>query len=303
MIPDFQTLMRPVLQILMDKKIHKAIDIRGLIIENFKLSEEERNELLPGGSQAKIDNRVHWALSYLKKANLVQSPVRGSHEITQNGLKIFESAPERITIKFLKTIPEFKQWQDEYKLSREEAVHNPEIGDTESTPDELLESSYSRLIESLSIDLIEKIKTCSPTFFENLVVDLLIKMGYGGSRAEAGKVIGKSGDGGIDGLIKEDKLGLDTIYIQAKKWEAAVPVSQIRDFAGSLMGKKAKKGIFITTSSFPKSAYEFVANIESKIVLIDGNELADLMIEHNVGVAIKRTYEVKRLDIDYFEEN
>ena len=303
MIPDFQSIMLPLLQLLVDKQVHKSLELKKLISDKFNLTEDERKELLSSGTQFKIDNRVYWAISYLKNANLIHYPSRGSYQITENGLKILANAPEKINIKFLKTIPEFKQWQDTYrnKQTTPTNVEHSEVID-EITPDELLDSSYSKLLEVLSIDLIDKIKSCTPRFFEILVIDLLIKMGYGGSRAEAGKILGKSHDGGIDGLIKEDKLGLDTIYIQAKKWDSAVPISQIRDFAGSLLSKKAKKGIFITTSSFPRTAYDFAASIEPKIVLIDGTELAELMIENNIGVATKRNYEVKRIDLDYFEE-
>lgn len=303
MIPDFQSIMLPLLQLLADKQVHKSLELKKLISDKFNLTEDERKELLSSGAQFKIDNRVYWAISYLKNANLVQYPLRGSYQITENGLKILANAPEKINIKFLKSIPEFKLWQDTYrnKQTTPTNIEHSEVVD-QITPDELLDSSYSKLVEVLSIDLIDKIKSCTPRFFEILVIDLLINMGYGGSRAEAGKILGKSHDGGIDGLIKEDKLGLDTIYVQAKKWENAVPISQIRDFAGSLLSKKAKKGIFITTSSFPRTAYDFVESIEPKIVLIDGTELAELMIENNIGVATKRNYEVKRIDLDYFEE-
>ncbi|MBI2417411.1 MAG: restriction endonuclease [Ignavibacteriales bacterium] len=305
MIPDFQTIMLPLIEILSDKKTHRGAELKMLITDRFGLTDEERQALLPGGTQTKIDNRVHWALFYLKKANLVKSASRGIYEITATGLEIHSNAPQKINVKFLKSIPTFKQWQDNYQANKASNTHPIDTNEdeSESTPEEQLEYSHQKLEAALSTDLIDKIKASSPRFFEILVVDLLIKMGYGGSRVEAGKILGKSHDGGIDGLIKEDKLGLDTIYIQAKKWDNSVPITQIRDFAGSLLAKKAKKGIFITTSSFPKTAYEFVASIEPKIVLIDGAELAELMIENNVGVAIKKTYEVKRIDIDYFEEN
>lgn len=171
----------------------------------------------------------------------------------------------------------------------------------QETPEEALEYAYLKLKNDLSRDLLETIKSCSPAFFEKLMVDLITKMGYGGSRKDAGKALGKTGDGGIDGIIKEDKLGLDTIYIQAKKWENTVPVREIRDFAGALLSKKARKGIFIATSNFPKSAYEFVESIEHKIILIDGERLTNLMFEFNVGVSTQSTYEVKKIDSDYFE--
>ncbi len=181
--------------------------------------------------------------------------------------------------------------------------HPQLINGADQTPEELLEMAYQKLHTELSKEVLEIVKSCSPAFFERLVIDLLITMGYGGSRREAGQAMGKSGDGGIDGLIKEDKLGLDVIYLQAKKWENAVPVKEIRDFTGALASKKAKKGIFITTSSFPKSAYDFVSQVEYKIILIDGERLADLMIENSVGLSTINTYHVKTIDFDYFEDN
>ena len=200
-------------------------------------------------------------------------------------------------------MPKFKEWQDDYSLKgkEEKAIEETELT-TEKTPQELLDYSFQKITNELSIELLDIVKSCSPTFFENMVIDLVVKMGYGGSRKDAGKAIGKSGDGGIDGIINEDKLGLDTIYIQAKRWENVVPVKEIRDFAGALLGKKAKKGIFITTSHFPKSAYEYVKNIEHKIILIDGKRLTELMIENNIGLSVQMKYEVKKIDTDYFEE-
>jgi len=307
MIPDFQKIMLPTLEILADKKEHSLQDLILRISDKFKLTEEERNELVPSGVQTKMYNRVTWVLTHFKKAHLVYNARRGVFGITQEGMKILESNPQRIDLKFLKEIPEYKQWKDSY-IKDWQYAHSPnkkeivEEIETDKTPEELLDYSYVRLKEELAIELIEKIKDCSPIFFERLVVDLLIKMGYGGSRKEAGKVIGKSGDGGIDGIINEDKLGLDTIYIQAKKWETIVPITQIRDFAGSLLSKKAKKGIFLSTSDYPKSAYDFVSSIEPKIILINGKQLAELMIEYGVGVATKMNYEVKKVDSDYFEE-
>lgn len=303
MIPDFQTLMLPLLELLADKKEHHLQSLISQICDNFKLTNEERKELLPSGSQEIINNRIAWAKTYLKKTKLIDSPRRATFVITEQGEKVLMSKPKRIDIQYLQKFPEFQEWRNSYLLKKDDA--NPEQiveVETGKTPEELLDYSYTKLREELASELLEKIKNCSANFFERLVVDLLIKMGYGGSKKEAGQIIGKSGDGGIDGIIKEDKLGLDTIYVQAKKWTNTVPVGQIRDFAGSLLSKKAKKGIFISTSNYPKNAYDFVASIEPKIVLIDGKELAELMIEHNVGLAIKTNYEIKKIDSDYFEE-
>ncbi len=301
MIPDFQTIMLPLLEFLEDKVEHNLQELIKKISDKFELNEEERKELLPSGNQAIINNRVGWARTYLKKAGLLESPKRANFIITDKGLEILKSKPDKINIAFLKKLPKFKEWQAEYNLrEKKDIIQDTEI-ETERTPQELLEYSTQKLTNELSIELLDVVKNCSPSFFETLVIDLLVKMGYGGSRKEAGQALGKSGDGGIDGIINEDKLGLDTIYIQAKKWENIVPVKEIRDFAGALLGKKARKGIFISTSSFPQSAYEYVKNIEHKIILIDGKKLTEMMIENNIGLSTQIVYEVKKIDIDYFE--
>ncbi len=303
MIPDFQTIMLPLLEILKDKEEHTLQEIIAKISEKFELTDEERKELLPSGNQAIINNRVGWARTYLKKAGLLNSPKRATFLITDEGFEILNSKPEKINIAFLKKLPKFKEWQDDYLSKDEEGqtIEETELTD-EKTPQELLDYSFQKITHELSIELLVIVKSCSPAFFENLVIDLLVRMGYGGSRKEAGRAIGKSGDGGIDGIINEDKLGLDTIYIQAKKWENIVPIKEIRDFAGALLGQKAKRGIFITTSHFPKSAYDYVNSIEHKIILIDGKKLTELMVENNVGLSVQMKYEVKKIDTDYFEE-
>lgn len=303
MIPDFQTIMLPLLELLKDKKEHSLQELISKVSDKFELSDSERKEFLPSGNQAIINNRVGWARTYLKKAGLLASPKRATFLITEKGIEILNSKPEIINIAFLKKLPKFIEWQDDY-LSKEKddkTIEETELS-TEKTPQELLDYSFQKMTNELSIELLDIVKSCSPAFFENLVIDLVVKMGYGGSRKEAGKAIGQSGDGGIDGIINEDKLGLDTIYIQAKRWENVVPVKEIRDFAGALLGQKAKKGIFITTSHFPNSAYDYVKNIEHKIILIDGKRLTELMIENNVGLSVQMKYEVKKIDSDYFEE-
>ncbi len=302
MVPDFQSLMLPLLKLLRDKQIHKSSELVSQIADQFNLSEEDRNEMLPSGTQLKLTNRVHWAISHMKHAGLLENTSRGSCRITDAGLDVLARSPELINLKYLRMFQVFKDWEDAFRQPKgnESPVENGEL--IIVPPDELMETSHSELTKVLRSEILEKIKNCTPKFFEQLVIDLLLKMGYGGSKVEAGEVLGKSNDGGIDGLIKEDRLGLDTIYVQAKKWENSVPVSQVRDFAGALLSKKAKKGIFITTSSFPNSAKEFVASIEPRIVLIDGPQLAELMIEHDLGVSVKKTFAVKKLDIDYYEE-
>ena len=306
MIPDFQTIMLPLLEILADKKEHSLQNLILQISDKFKLTKEERNELVPSGVQTKMYNRVTWVLTHFKKAHLIYTIRRGVFSITQEGMKILESNPLRIDLKFLKEIPEYKQWKDSIKDWQDtRSSDKKDVGEeieTNKTPEELLDYSYAQLKEELAIELIEKIKECSPSFFERLVVDLLIKMGYGGSLQEAGRVIGKSGDGGIDGIINEDKLGLDSIYVQAKKWEGVVGRPEIHKFIGALAGQGAKKGVFITTSHFTKEANDYQPKNDTKIVLIDGKKLADLMIEYGVGVTTKFNYEVKKMDSDYFEE-
>lgn len=300
-IPDFQSLMLPFLKLLADGKLHTIHEIYEALCLQFQLTQEEKEMLLPSGNQAIMRNRVGWTRTYLKKAGLIDSPQRASFIITDEGRKVLSENLTRIDVKFLKRYPVFKEWQESTKGEGDDSQDKTEL-ETGKTPEELLEYSFTKLKSELAIDLLEKVKGASPAFFESLVIDLLIKMGYGGSRKEAGEVLGKSGDGGIDGLIKEDKLGLDIIYVQAKRWENPVTIHQVRDFAGSLLSKKARKGILLTTSGFPNSAFEFINSIDPKIRLIDGVELAELMVEYNVGVTVKKSYEVKRLDLDYFEE-
>lgn len=305
MIPDYQTIMLPLLKLTSDKSIHKFREVVDALAAQFKLTEDERKELLPSGAQAIFDNRVGWARFYLTKAGLLKSEKRGTHQITEQGLQFLKTDPTKLRTKDLqnfKAFVDFKESIDKRNQTEPKDSGLKEIEEPEATPEEALEYAYQKLKNDLSRDLLDTIKNCSPSFFEKLVIDLLTKMGYGGSRKDAGKALGKTGDGGIDGIIKEDKLGLDTIYIQAKRWDSTVPVREVRDFAGALLSKKARKGIFLITSSFPKSAYEYVGSIEHKIILIDGEKLTDLMFEFNVGVSTQSNYEVKRIDSDYFEE-
>ncbi len=307
MIPDFQTLMLPLMQILSDKKEHYTPNLLQIICEKFKMTDDEREELLPSGKQKIINNRVTWARIYLQKAKLMESPRRSVFKITEDGLKVLSTNPKRIDIKLLKTIPAFQEWQVTFAYqSKKGSTGTPQATeevDTEKTPEELLDYSYAKLRDELATELIAKIKSCSPGFFERLVIDLLLKMGYGGSLKDAGKATRLTNDEGIDGTIKEDKLGLDFIYIQAKRWDTqAVGRPDIQSFVGALDGQRATKGIFITTSRFAESAKDYVKTITKKVILIDGKELAELMIEYNVGLATNINYEVKKIDNDYFEE-
>lgn len=293
-VPDFQTLMLPLLRIAADKQEHVVSEVVEELAEHFRLTPDERKQLLPSGRQAAFDNRIGWAKTYLAKAGLLESTGRGRFHITERGLDVLTSPPNAINIGFLKQFPEFVEFQS--PSGRVESQPRAEL----ETPEELLEVSYQNLRLSLAQELLERVKKCSPQFFEHLVVDLLVAMGYGGSRKDAGQAVGQSGDGGIDGIIKEDKLGLDIVYIQAKRWEATVGRPTVQAFAGSLEGQRARKGVLITTSQFSADAKEYVNQIEKKIILIDGEQLAQLMIDYDVGVADFATYRVKKVDPDYF---
>lgn len=301
MVPDFQTLMLPILTYLGDGQTHTNTEIRSFAAQHFKLSVEDLQELLPSGRQTKIFNRVSWALRYMKKAGLISSPVKSSNNITDAGKQLLAERPEKITRSILRRYPAFIEYlegtNDPGTLPP--ALKPGTTDETEKSPDEIIAENYNALNNLLRNDLLEKVKAKSPAFFESLVLELLHAMGYG---VEPGTKTGRSGDGGIDGIINEDKLGLDKIYVQAKRYLESVPIHHIRDFAGALLSKKARKGIFITSSYFPASAKEYVESIDRTIVLIDGNRLAELMIEHNVGVSSDTAYILKKIDNDFFDE-
>ncbi len=304
MIPSYEEIMLPLLKLLGDKKEHSLQEADDILSQQFELSEEERSELLPSGQQPVFRNRLGWARTYMKKAGLLSTPLRARFQITERGLALLKENPKEITSQYLIRYQEFVDFKSIKKTKEngeEQKGENPEVA-TNKTPEEALEYAYQKLRSELAKEVLDVVKNCSPAFFEKLVVDLIVRMGYGGSRKDAGQALGKSGDGGIDGIVKEDKLGLDTIYMQAKKWENPVPVKEIRDFTGALASKKAKKGIFIATSTFPQSVYDFVTQVEYKIVLINGEQLANLMIEYNVGLSPINEYQVKKIDYDYFEE-
>ena len=291
--------MLPLLKLAGDKKEHSIREAIDSVSGLFRLSDEQKKEVLPSGRSYIIDNRVGWARTYLKKAGLLEDTRRSYFRITEEGLGALAKSPTEINIKFLQQFPGFNEFRKKKDDEEEEPVSQ---GDSSQTPQELLEYGYQKIKRDLAQELIESTKKVSPRFFEQLVVELLLKMGYGGSVKDAGKAIGQSGDGGIDGIIKEDKLGLDVIYIQAKRWENVVGSNEIRNFVGSLVGKNANKGVFITTSGFTRDALEYVKTITHKVILIDGDMLAQLMIENNVGVSGVISYEVKKIDSDYFLE-
>lgn len=301
-IPDFQTFMRPLLEAIDNLPEQDLKTVKKKLILYFKLNEDDLREKIPSGRAFLFDNRLGWANTYLKKAGLIASGRRAFLEITKNGHDFLTSHKGEIKIRHLKKFDEFKNFHETKTGESESEQSEIVIEGSKKSPEELIYSAYEIINRGLVEELLKTIKSCTPAFFEKLVIDLMIAMGYGGSRKEAGKALGKSGDGGIDGIINEDKLGLDTIYLQAKRWENTVPIKEIRDFAGSLMSKNARKGVFITTSDFSKSAHEFVVPIDRKIILIDGEKLATLMIENNVGVMPREKFELKDIDNDYFEE-
>lgn len=302
MIPDYQSIMLPLLEQISDGKEHKMRNVTDELAIKLGVSEAEQKELLPSGVAPVFYNRTAWAKTYLKKAGLIDSPKQGIVVISKRGIEVLKKKPSSINVKFLKQFSEFNEFQMAKREDEKETETSEEL--SIQTPEESLETAYQKIRKSLASELINKVVELSPTFFEKLVVELLVKMGYGGSIKDAGKAMGKSGDEGIDGTIKEDKLGLDIIYIQAKRWKPGNVVGrpELQKFVGALAGQGAKKGIFITTSNFSKEAIEYTPRNETKIVLIDGHQLAQLMIDYNLGCTPQQTYEVKKLDSDYFGE-
>ena len=301
MIPDYQTLMLPLLKSVSDGNEYKFSDVVSTLANQFNLTEEERNELLPSGTAFLFSNRVGWARTYLKKAGLLEAPRRGFMQISDRGKQTLSENLSEITVQYLGKFPEFIQ----FKLAKDEPTESStnDIEETKKqTPEESIEYGYKSIRKSIRQEILSKLKVVTPSFFVNIVVELLVKMGYGGSIKDAGQAIGKSGDEGIDGIIKEDKLGLDLIYIQAKRWEGVVGRPELQKFVGALAGQRAKKGVFITTSHFTKEAIEYASQMDTKIVLIDGEKLSGLMFENNLGVSVQNVYEIKKIDTDYFEE-
>jgi len=303
-IPDFQSFMLPVLELASDGKEHSLQEARALLADRFSLTEAERQELLPSARQRRFDNRVAWAKVYLQRAGLVAGHRRAHFEITERGRQILAERPERIDIGLLDRFEEFREFRTPSRRSDDGHV-GVAVGATEptdETPEELLERAYQRIRAELTSELLSRVKAGSPGFFENLVVELLLKMGYGSSRAEAGRAIGRTGDEGVDGVIKQDKLGLDVVYIQAKRWDGTVGRPELQKFVGALHGKRAHKGVLITTGTFSADAKTYVTQIEPKIALIDGRQVAEHMIDLGLGVTSGEKYELKRIDSDYFIE-
>ncbi len=307
-LPTHQDMMLPLLRLVADGKEHRASDAVERLADEFGLSEEERRTVLASGRRTVMEDRVGWARTYLKQAGLIDQTRRGWFHITEAGRTLLAEKPERVDTTLLRRYPAFCAF-----LNRSRNGVEPQPGPmppatniddpaVQVPPREAIARAYDALRSEVEAELLQWVKRGSPRFFEQLVVDLLIAMGYGGSRADAGRAVGQSGDGGIDGIINEDRLGLDVIYLQAKRWEAAVGRPEIQKFVGALQGVRASKGVFITTSSFTKDARDYARNLPVKIILIDGALLAALMFDHGVGVARVESFEIKRLDGDYFEE-
>ena len=299
-IPSFQEITLPLLQFASDGEIHRMTEVRVNLAGVFALSEAEREERLPSGTQGRFANRVAWAKVYLEKAGMLHSPARGQFRITERGREVLKDPPVRLDIPFMERFPDFLEFRT--KTRPRPSSLEPSSSEAEATPEEELESAYERLQTELAEELLQNVRRLSPTAFEHLVVDLMIGMGYGGGRPEAGSITQASADGGIDGVINEDRLGLDVIYVQAKRWEQPVGRPEIHKFVGALHGRRARKGVFIATSRFTPDAQEYVEHIDPRVILIDGERLARLMIDHGVGVSTKDTLRVQRVDLDYFTE-
>lgn len=300
-VPEFQNFMLPVLNIFKDKKEHTAKECKETVIKCFNLGEEDIKELVPSEKQTLVENRVYWSLTYLKKSLLLETVCRGKYKITERGINLLKTNPERIDIKLLSQYKEYRIFSN-----REEADSNVETikneGNEIDTPEDSIDKLYKKINNKLAEELLEIILEKDGYYFERLVLDVLIKMGYGNFRDNAKIVTKKSNDGGIDGIINQDKLGLDKIYVQAKRWtDGIVGRPELQKFVGALSEKQATKGIFITTSDFTKDAKEYVEKVSQNIILINGIMLAKLMIEYNVGVQVNYTYEIKKIDNDYFE--
>jgi restriction system protein len=301
-IPDYQSVMLPLLSLAGDGQEHKIREATSDLAISLGLTEDELKELLPSG-QGVFRNRVGWARTYLKKAGLLAYPRHGHLQITERGRAVLREKPGRIDVKFLKQFPEFLDFYKSKKPAQDDK--NIELQDeAKETPEEAVAVGYLKMRKQLESEILARVKRCPPDFFERLVVHLLTTMGYGGSIADAGRALGKSGDGGVDGVIKEDKLGLDALYIQAKRWDnTAVGRPEIQKFVGALHGKRARKGIFLTTATFSRDARDYADNLETKVILIDGAQLAEFMFDYGIGVSTVNTYAVKRMDNDFFEDD
>ncbi len=297
-IPTMFDLTLPILELLGDGEIHDKSSLTDHLAQHFKLTATEINERTSSGRN-RLTNRISWTRMELRNAGLLEYMDGGASRITERGRKVLADKPPRIDKTFLN---QFEEYRSLLKKDTTESENKSSDRSNEDTPEDNLKAAHDTIRSYLANEILEMVRNCSPSFFERLVVDVLVGMGYGGSREEAGQAVGGSGDGGIDGIINEDRLGLDVIYIQAKRWEGPVGSPQIRNFVGALAGQKAGKGVFITTSTFTQDARDFVKSVGTRIILVDGRQLADFMIDYNVGVTTEATYELKRIDTAYFED-
>ncbi len=301
-VPDFQSFMLPVLRFMADGKPHSIAELRDHIPDLMGISEEDQKDRLPSGLKTRCEDRINWSVTYLFQAKLLERHKRGIYNISDRGRDLLATDPSKITVALLSQYPEFVDFHKANHNGTEKSEPANVPSPATQTPEEVLENTYQQLRDALAAEILDVVKTSKPEFFERLVVRLLVAMGYGGSIQDAGRAVGRAGDGGVDGIIKEDKLGLDNVYIQAKKWtDNAVGVKELRALVGSLSANRATKGVLITTSTFTKDAEDEVKKFREKIVLINGLQLAQLMIEHDVGVAVHKSYLVKKLDQDFFE--
>jgi restriction system protein len=305
-VPGYQEFMLPLVKLAADGQEHKITDAIDTLADQFGISEQDREIMLPSGTQTRLYNRVTWALTYLTKSLLLEKTARGRFKIALRGMDVLKQKVTRIDNSFLAQFDEFQAFKKKRNKSISVMAPTGEDGDdgedTSLTPLERVEGGYNELREALADELLSRVRAMTPKAFEQLVVDVLVAMGYGGSQLDAAQVVGKSGDGGIDGVIKEDRLGLDMVYVQAKRHTADVGPGAIREFVGSLGEHKANKGVFITCGGFTSGATEAAAKAHFRIVLIDGDQLAEYMIDNGVGVADYKTYTVRKLDSDYFGE-
>jgi restriction system protein len=300
-VPDFQSLMRPLLAALEDGTPRPIQVVRGELAREFALTSDDIEELIPSGRVTTFQNRVGWATTYLYRTGLIHRPRRAVYAITDRGREMLRRYPDRIDLKALSQFPEFNEFRQPKASNGGPTAATAAVADADDqTPEERIASAYRELRSALAAELLDRVYDQSPEFFEQLVLDLLHAMGYGGTRDDAVERLGRSGDAGVDGVIREDRLGLDSIYVQAKKWRDVVGRPEIQKFFGALHGQRATKGVFITTSGFSREAVEYADGVTPRVILVDGKELAQLMIDHGVGVTVAREYRVKRLDLDYF---
>lgn len=299
-VPDFQTLMRPLLAIHEDGAEHKIADTRDVLAQQFELSDNDRAERIPSGRVTTLQNRVGWAATYLFRTGLLERPRRAHYRITQRGTEVLAKHPERVDLTVLKQFEEFEEFRQTSHSDGAALPAAPPLPDSEATAEERIAAGHEELHNALIADVLDRVNESSWEFFEQLVLDVLKAMGYGGPEGNVERLGGKGADGGVDGVIREDALGLDLIYVQAKSWQATVGSPDIHRFYGALHGKGASKGVFITTSDFSAEARAFASSATPRVILVTGRQLAELMIEHKVGVSVRRTYEVKGLDLSYF---